>query len=247
MAMSIDRRQTQLSDTFAVDDLRQMRLANQYNDWIARQIRPYCGQRILEVGAGIGNITSRLLTHARTLCALEPNPACFESLRQSFDGPGFECHPWRLEDCEIEFAIRRGIDTVVCVNVLEHVEDDQAALQRLHGMLKPSAGRLILVVPAVPAAYGPIDAALGHHRRYSRSGLRSALERAGFCAQVLRYSNAIALLGWFFNAHVSRRLQQSDAQIRIFDRLIVPWYSRLEHLVAPPLGLSLLAVADAAR
>ena len=243
--MPVDRRRTQLTDEFAAHDLHQMQLAVRYTDWIARQIQPHCGRRILEVGAGIGNITSRLLEHAELVCALEPNRACFDSLRHRLaDVPGFECRPWRIEDCDLELIRSRRIDTIVCVNVLEHVEHDLEALKRLRGMLRGHRGRLVLVVPAVPAAYGPIDAALGHHRRYSRSRLRSVLIDSEFSIQSLRYSNPIGLLGWFFNARVMRRVQQSDAQIRIFDQFIVPWYSQLERLVAPPIGLSLIAAAQ---
>ena len=246
--MYVDRRQTQLSDEFAAVDLQQMQLARRYTDWVAGQIQPWCGPRILEVGAGTGNISSRLLRHAEYLCALEPNPACFETLRRTLDGaPGFECRRWLIENCELEFIASRHIDTIVCTNVLEHIEDEVAALQRLRAMLSGPAGRLVLVVPAVPAAYGSIDAALGHYRRYSGAHLRSVLDRAGFSIRSLRYSNAIGLVGWFFNARVARRVQQSDAQIRIFDALIVPWYSQLERFVSPPLGLSLIAAADIER
>jgi SAM-dependent methyltransferase len=246
--MDVDRRLTQLSDEFAALDLRQMQLAGRYNDWIARQVQPHCGRRVLEVGAGIGNITSRLVRRADYVCALEPNPACFESLRQRLEGvPGFECRPWRIEDCDRAFIDSQHIDTIVCVNVLEHVEDDLQALKGFRAMLNGPGGRLVLVVPAVPAAYGPIDAALGHYRRYSRTRLRSVLEQAGFSIGSLRYSNPIGLLGWFFNTRIARRVQQSDTQIKIFDRLIVPWYSQLERLVPPPIGLSLVAAARAVR
>ena len=246
--MQVDRRWTQLSDDFAAIDLHQMQLAGRYNDWIAQQIRPHCGRRILEVGAGIGNIGTRLLRHAEYLCALEPNPACFEILRRGLESePRFECRRWRIEDCDFEFVASRQIDTIVCVNVLEHVEDDLQALKRLRAMLHGPAGRLVLVVPAVPAAYGSIDAALGHYRRYSRSGLRSVLAQAGFSIGSLRYSNLIGLLGWLYNARIARRIQQSAAQIQVFDGLIVPWYSRLERLLPPPVGLSLVAAAHTGR
>jgi SAM-dependent methyltransferase len=243
--MPSDRRLTQLSDEFAAIDLRQMQLAGRYTDWIAGQVQPHCGRRVLEVGAGIGNITSRLLRHADYVCALEPNPACFASLCGSLSGvPNVECRPWRIEDCAPALVHSLSIDTIVCVNVLEHVEDDLQALHRFKELLGGPGGRLVLVVPAVPAAYGPIDAALGHYRRYSRARLRSALTQAGFAITSLRYSNPIGLLGWFFNTRITQRVQQSDAQIRIFDRLIVPWSSRLERVVPPPIGLSLLAAAQ---
>ena len=243
--MDVDRRLTQLSDEFAALDLRQMQQAGRYTDWIARQIRPHCGPRILEVGAGIGNLTARLLNHAEYVCALEPNAACFESLRLGLEAAaGFECRPWRIEDCDVAFTASRRVDTIVCVNVLEHVEDDLQALRQFRAMLCGPVGRLVLLVPAVPAAYGSIDAALGHYRRYSPARLRSILRQAGFSIGSLRYSNPIGLLGWFVNARIIGRVQQSDAQIWIFDRLVVPWYSQLERFMPPPIGLSLIAAAQ---
>jgi 2-polyprenyl-3-methyl-5-hydroxy-6-metoxy-1,4-benzoquinol methylase len=246
--VQVDRRLTQLHDEFAAVDLRQMQLAIRYTDWIANQIQPHCGPRVLEVGAGIGNISSRLLRHAEYVCALEPNPACFETLGRRLERePGFECRPWRVEDCDLDFIASRRIDTIVCVNVLEHVDNDLDALKRLRGLLDGPAGRIALVVPAIPAAYGPIDAALGHYRRYSRARLQSVLTQAGFSVTSLHYSNLIGLLGWFFNARITRRVQQSDTQIRIFDRLIVPWSSPMERFFRPPIGLSLVAAAHTER
>jgi SAM-dependent methyltransferase len=244
--MQLDRRLTQLSDEFAALDLHQMQLAVRYTDWLARQIQPHCGRRLLEVGAGIGNIASRLVRSSEYLCALEPNPACFERLATRLAGmPGFECRPWGIDDCDLEFVTGREIDTVVCVNVLEHIENDMEAVERMRGMLHGAAGRIVLVVPAVPAAYGPIDAALGHFRRYTPARVRAVLGQAGFSVEHLQYSNVIGLLGWLVNARLARRVQQSDTQIRLFDRVIVPWSSLLERWVPPPIGLSLIAAARA--
>ena len=119
--MQVDRRHTQLSDDFAAVDLHQMELASRYTDWIVRQIRPHCGRRILEVGAGIGNISSRLLRHAEYAVRTRTESCLFRDLRRGLESePGFECRRWRIEDCDLEFMASRQIDTIVCVNVLEH-------------------------------------------------------------------------------------------------------------------------------
>jgi SAM-dependent methyltransferase len=132
-------------------------------------------------------------------------------------------------------------DTVFCVNVLEHIEDDLAALRTFRSVLAPG-GRVLIWVPAVQAAYGPLDAELGHHRRYSKVSLARVFSDAGLDIEVLRYSNPIGLLGWMFNAHVLKTKAHSLGQVRIFDTLIAPWALPLERLVPPPIGLSLIAV-----
>jgi hypothetical protein len=97
-------------------------------------------------------------------------------------------------------------------------------------------------VPAVQAAYGPLDAELGHFRRYSKKTLGQVFTSAGLEIETLRYTNPIGLLGWMFNAHVTRSKAHSLAQVRLFETLVAPWALPLERLIAPPIGLSLIAV-----
>jgi len=106
----------------------------------------------------------------------------------------------------------------------------------------PLGGAALVWVPAVQAAYGPLDAELGHFRRYSKTSLAAAFTAAGFDMVTLRYSNPIGLLGWMFNAHVLKTREHSLKQVRVFDNLIAPWALPGERLLAPPIGLSLIAV-----
>src|SRR5204862_2647616 len=129
------------------------------------------------------------------------------------------CH---LEDCDLSELIAQHFDTVFCVNVLEHIEDDLGALRTFRSVLAPG-GRVLIWVPAVQAAYGPLDAELGHHRRYSKASLAAAFDAGGFDMVTLRYSNPIGLLGWMFNARVLKSRAHSIGQVRLFDNLIGPW------------------------
>jgi hypothetical protein len=104
---------------------------------------------------------------------------------------------------------------------------------------------VLIFVPAVQAAYGPLDAALGHHRRYTKPTLRRAFEAAGLELETLRYTNPIGLLGWMYNAHVSKTTEHTSGQVRLFERLVAPWALPLDRAVAPPIGLSLFAVGRA--
>ena len=135
-------------------------------------------------------------------------------------------------------------DSCVIVNVLEHVQDDGAALEAVTSVLAPG-GVIVLLVPAFEALYGPIDKNLGHQRRYSRGAMQRLAERSGLRVRRLHYMNCIGFFGWFANARIFKREAQSERQIEIFDRYIVPPMSALERLVRPPFGQSVLAVLEA--
>jgi SAM-dependent methyltransferase len=243
--MSTDRRFTQTQERFAADDLQQMKLARRYQQWVYSLLEPYIGSRVFEVGSGIGTMTQPLLERAELVFGIEPNEACNGALLAAVGThPRFVFRPWHIEACEIDLLLKQAFDTVVCVNVLEHIEDDVHALKLFGSVVAARAGCVLLLVPAVPAAYGPLDAALGHHRRYTRRGLTDVIERAGLTPRVVRYSNFIGLLGWYYNAKISRIAKHSDTQIQMFDTLVAPWASHLERIIHPPVGLSLIAVAD---
>ena len=246
--MLVDRRHTQLGDSFVAEDLRQMRVATRYTDWLHALVRPHVGRRILEVGCGIGTMTTRLLEHADAVFGIEPNADCaaeLDALRERYEKDQFDYRVWRIEESDMELLHAKAFDTILCINVLEHIEHDVEAVRTFAEILRPTSGRMVLLVPAVPQAYGRIDSALGHFRRYSKRGLADVLRKAGVDVELVRYSNTVGLLGWLYNARLGGRVKQSDVQIKMFDRGIVPWLSRLEALIEPPVGLSLVAVGRA--
>ena len=133
-------------------------------------------------------------------------------------------------------------EAVIAVDV-EHVEDDVAALKAVASVLTPG-GVIFLLVPAFQALYGPIDKNLGHHRRYSRGAIRSLARRTGLRIRKLHYMNSIGFFGWWANSHILKREAQSEGQIEVFDRYLVPLISAVEGLARPPFGQSLLAVFE---
>ena len=237
-----DRRASQTQDRYAADDLETMREATRYGAHVFQLLEPYIGSRVLEVGSGIGTITQRLVDRADIVVGIEPNANCIRPLRQAMDGhPRFilrECH---LEECDQSELAAHRFDTVVCVNVLEHIEDDIAALRTFRDVIAPG-GSVAIFVPAVQAAYGPLDAELGHYRRYSRATLRQAFVAAGLEVVKVRYTNPIGLLGWMYNSHVSKSLTHSPVQVRLFERLIAPWALPIDQRIPPPVGLSLVGI-----
>jgi SAM-dependent methyltransferase len=242
--ITIDRRYSQTQDSYAADDLEIMQQARRYSGHVFNLFRSHVGARVLEVGCGISTMSRRLIEIAESVVAIEPNPACVAIARRAIgNDPRFELRACHLEECDaVELASHR-FDTVFCVNVLEHIEDDVAALRTFRDVVVPG-GHVLIFVPAVQAAYGPLDAALGHHRRYSKRTLAKAFADAGLELRSLRYTNPVGLLGWMFGAFVTRSTQHSAAQIRLFETLVAPWALPLERLVPPPIGLSLVAVGQ---
>jgi 2-polyprenyl-3-methyl-5-hydroxy-6-metoxy-1,4-benzoquinol methylase len=241
-AEQIDRRYSQTQERYAADDLETMQAARRYGDHVFQLFRPHIGRRVLEVGSGIGTMSRRLTAVSDMVVGIEPNPNCTVRLEAAMQSdPRFSYRVCHIEECDpLELAARR-FDTVFCSNVLEHIEDDVAALATFKDVLSPG-GRVLIFVPAVPSAYGPLDAELGHHRRYSKRTLAVAFGEAGLDLAILRYTNPIGLLGWLYNARIRKATTHQLGQVRLFETLVAPWALPLERIVTPPIGLSLVAV-----
>jgi SAM-dependent methyltransferase len=231
----------QPSIEFTLEDQRQMTRARNYFAWQSQLVVRELGRRVVEVGCGIGNFT-RLLLDRELLIALDSEPACVDALRASLgELPNVRAMVCSVEAPEFCELARCRPDSVLCVNVLEHVEDDFAALRAMGEIVVPG-GVVVLLVPAFPSLYGPIDRNLGHYRRYRRASLVQLADAAGLAIHKLHYVNFVGFFGWWLNARVLKREAQSDAQIALFDRVVAPISSVLEGLVPPPFGQSLLAV-----
>jgi len=218
-----------------------MTRAAHYFAWQRRLVVPELGPRVIEVGCGIGNFTGALLDR-ELVAALDIEPACCRRLCERYPGRP-NLHVIAAAPGSPAFAdlARWRADSCVCLNVLEHIEDDRAALRAMADVLAPR-GAVVLLVPAFPSLYGPIDHNLGHHRRYTRQQFAALARASGLRIVKLHYVNLIGFFGWWMNARVFRREAQSALQIAVFDRWIVPWLSRLETLAPPPFGQSLFAV-----
>lgn len=215
--------------------------ARNYYRWILAHFAPYLGRRVVEVGAGIGNFSEYLLSQpgVSQLVAAEPAANLFPLLQCRFAGnPRVRVERGALE----QLAGPAEADSVVFVNVLEHIDNDEEVLRQAHRMLAPG-GTLLLIVPALPALFGSLDVEFGHFRRYTRAELGVRLQQAGFHIERLRYFNFPGVITWFLAARVFRRKTIRPSQVWIYDRLVVPWAARLERFWEPPLGQSLIAVA----
>ncbi|MGP8248227.1 MAG: class I SAM-dependent methyltransferase [Bryobacteraceae bacterium] len=231
---------SQLSQ-YLLADQRKMSLAKNYFAWQARLVLPHLGQRVVEVGPGIGNFTGLLLDR-ELVVAVDIDPAALGELRSRY-GARRNLRVVLSDAAAPEFVnvTQFAPDSCVCLNVLEHIADDGAALRNMAEILPPG-GTIVLLVPAFSALYGPIDRNLGHFRRYTRRALVAAAGRAGLVPRRLGYVNLAGWFGWWWNARIAVRQAQSEAQIAVFDRWMVPAVSRLEAWAPVPFGQSLLAV-----
>lgn len=220
-----------------------MQRAVRYRRWCFDQVSPWVGRRVLEIGAGIGNQTEFLLDAEIVVC-VELCEQAAAVLRGRYAGhPHVIVFEGDIVSQSAQSLAVHACDTAICFNVLEHIEDDVEGLRSIARILVPG-GRLLLMVPALPVIYGSVDRSLGHYRRYLPSTLRAALDRAGYRLQRLWWMNLPGVFGWFLNNRILHRNEESPGQILVFDRFVVPIARFVESIVRPPVGLSLIAIAQ---
>jgi SAM-dependent methyltransferase len=212
--------------------------ADRFTSWVVSEIRPYLGRAILEVGCGTGTFTRHLAAEADRVLALDIDERFATAARVALADMAHV----RVECADATAgSLGGGFDTVVLLDVLEHIADDVGFLRQLRGTLQPG-GRIVIKVPAIPRLYCGMDSAIGHHRRYDRRSLARALGEAGFALASCRPFNAAAIAGWWLNGKVLKRTIPPAEQVGAFDRL-VPFLSWAERQLRLPFGLSLIAAA----
>ena len=211
-----------------------------FNRWMADTVRPFVGQRVLEIGAGIGNLTRALIPRER-YTATDINPHYLDYLGNVAESrPYLDVRHLDLADESEALALAGRYDTVVCLNVLEHVEDEARGARNLFEVLEPG-GRAIVLVPQGPSLYGTLDRVLGHRCRYTEASLRQALATAGFEIERLFGFNRASRPGWWLNGKVLKRERFSRIQLKTLDWMI--WLVRRVDRALPWGGLSLIAIA----
>ncbi|MCX7928134.1 MAG: class I SAM-dependent methyltransferase [Patescibacteria group bacterium] len=218
--------------------LEVMNKARNYNSWLFRLIKPYLGRNVLEIGSGIGNFT-KMLAEVSDVYASDVDEYYLSYLKKNFKSV-------KSKYVNIETGVNRygkiKFDSILCMNVLEHIKNDQEAISHMYGFLK-HGGTLILIVPAFMFAYGKLDESLGHYRRYTRCELEKKLKKLGFFVLESRYVNFIGIFGWWFNSKLVKSDIIPTSHLSFFDKIFAPFLF-IEKFIKFPVGLSVFAVAQ---
>ncbi len=209
-----------------------------YRDWILRLAGPHItgAESIVEVGAGHGTFTEALADIAPTT-ALEPGESAGIRLRERFSGrERISIDNGLVEDLDDE-----SFDVAFLSNVLEHIEDDVAALKDLRRIVRPG-GAVVVFSPAFRLLYSDFDASIGHFHRYRLPVIRERFATAGLRVVESRYVNSLGFFTWLVYARLLRRSPENAAAVRFYDRLAVPLLERIEKIVHPPFGQSVFIV-----
>lgn len=221
------------------ETLESMSQAVWYNRWTLKKFSSFLKGDILEVGCGIGNFT-QLLRSYRSVWAIDINNEYIEQTKKNVNG-GVRMGVGDIEKGSYFFE-RQRFDTVVCLNVLEHISDDNKALENLYKLLRKK-GYLILLVPAHQFLYGQIDKSIGHFRRYSKKKLESKLKKIGFNIINSKKVNLLGSIGWFIEGKIFKKSKIEESKVKIFN-LLAPFFLNAENFAEPPMGTSILTVAQ---
>jgi glycosyltransferase involved in cell wall biosynthesis/phospholipid N-methyltransferase len=236
--------QVYAEDAYGSQILGRLARAPRFNAWMADVVRPHCGQRILEIGSGTGNLTRRLVPRS-TYVASDINPLYLQTLRGlTQDRPYLDVTLTDVTQGDSFPAVEGGFDTVVCLNVIEHVDDDVGALRNIRSVLSKD-GRAIVLVPHGPQLFGTLDEILGHKRRYTEASLRQLAAAAGFEVQEVLRFNRVGTPAWWLNGKLLRRRSFGLLQIMALN-LLTPLFRLVDRaLPFPP--LSLIAICRPAQ
>jgi len=221
------------------DILHRLSATHRFNRWMADTIRPWVGDNVLEIGAGMGNLTMKLLPRSQYVVS-DIDPLHLDFLSQVLT----ESTKVRVERADLESVddfnrLAGQFDTVVCLNVVEHVKQDELALSNINKALMPG-GRACILVPQIPGIYGTLDTVLGHYRRYTQKELAEKMERAGFVVEKIFSFNRPAVPAWWLNGRILRATNFGRLQLKIYDSLV--WLFRRIDKMLPWRGVSVIVI-----
>jgi glycosyltransferase involved in cell wall biosynthesis len=215
----------------------------QYVNWMTSLIRPYVRDTVLELRAGIGNVTARLMARKLLYIATERDPLYLHALHNRFlRTPNVSVRKLDPNEPADVASLTQRVETVLCVNVLEYSDEPVQTLSSIRECLEPG-GSLVVLVPQGEGLYGTLDETLGHKRRFSEDRLRSMLAQAGFKVSRIHHLNKFGTPAWLLHGRLLRKKHISKITLKLFDKTV--WIWRRLDPVLPWHGLSLIAIAQA--
>jgi SAM-dependent methyltransferase len=230
---------------YAGKDLEAMSFAANYHRWILSIFEPYLGTRVVEVGAGTGSFSELLLERRlESLSLVEPSTGMYEQLcRRIEQSQNVSTYNDIFERVASQIRSTAKPDSIIYVNVLEHVEDDVNELRIINNTLD-RGGRIFVFVPALRWLHGSMDRQLDHFRRYTRSELEKKCVAAGFKVLTSRYFDLFGVLPWWVKYKVLQSKKMEPGAVKFYDQRVVPIARIMESSFTPPLGKNVLLVAE---
>ena len=219
--------------------------ADKFNRWMYNVIKPHCKGKILEIGSGIGNISSFVMEDGFELMLTDIRTGYCETLTQTFNKNPFflgaEVMDLTDEDFNQKFATHIGqFDTVFALNVVEHIYDDVLALKNCHKLLK-NRGQLIVLVPSYQKLYNGFDKELGHYRRYTKSSLTRVFLQNNFEIKHKQHFNFMGIFGWYFTGSILKKETIPGGQMKLYN-IFVPLFKIIDKIIFNKAGLSTIVV-----
>lgn len=230
-------------DEKALEEVREGRLLiNAYDSWLLEEMEPFLGMRIVEVGCGLGNLLSNFKNRELAV-GIDNSKRTIEVVKDKFSNfKNVLAFEYNIADSSVLSLKTLRFDTAVSLNVFEHIENDDLALNHTSLLLQPN-GYFIFIVPAHQWLYGTMDKSIGHYRRYTKTVVKEKLERSGFKVISQKYLNTFGAIGWFINGKLFKQNVPPAGQLKIFNK-IVPILKRIEKIFPPLFGITLLTVAQ---
>lgn len=229
------------STEYEGSDLEALQILHRYRGWILDEFGPYLSGRTVEIGAGIGTYSRPIREMATRLDLVEPSTHLFQRLTETFAGDARVRMFNMTAEQWVGTTPSSAYDSVVMVNVLEHLADDTAILQEVYRLLRPG-GHLLLFVPALMLLYSPLDRLFGHYRRYNLRELRKKARAAGFELQRCRYFDWLGALPWLLINRMAGATRITPGLAGIYDAIGVPLTRAVERVIPPPFGKNIILV-----
>lgn len=213
-----------LSDQVGYETLDSIAQAGRFNRWMFQTVAANTRGEVLEIGSGIGNISAYFVKNNRPVSVSDMRPEYCEFLKKKFSGVNNFRDVHQIDIVDPGFDTKHEnlmgkFDSVIALNIVEHVDDDDYAIRNCLKLLK-QGGQLVVLVPAFMWLYNRFDRELGHYRRYTRKSLEELFRQNGTVIQSSRYFNFAGVLGWWFSGNILKKKVIPSGQMKLYDALV---------------------------